>query len=119
MDNCQSGDGEVEGLTDEYAGLEVLSMVNVGLKSLSKLPPLPKLRKVSSRRPLPVPLDHLPVPSVSCSCVSQLEVSDNIIAGGLDGLAEKCPNLTYLNLSGNKIKELNSLKVLVSSAGNQ
>lgn len=51
--------------------------------------------------------------------MSQLEVSDNIIAGGLDTLAEKCPNLTYLNLSGNKIKELNALKVLVSSAGNQ
>lgn len=51
--------------------------------------------------------------------MSQLEVSDNIIAGGLDTLAEKCPNLTYLNLSGNKIKELNTLKVLVSSAGNQ
>lgn len=48
MDNCQSGDGEVEGLTDEYTELEVLSMVNVGLKSLSKLPSLPKLRKVSS-----------------------------------------------------------------------
>lgn len=117
MDNCQSGDGEVEGLTDEYTGLEVLSMVNVGLKSLSKLPSLPKLRKVSSTPPLPVPLPPLPVPCVSCMCVSQLEVSDNIIAGGLDALAEKCPNLTYLNLSGNKIKELNSLKVLVSSAG--
>lgn len=48
MDNCQSADGEVEGLTDEYTELEVLSMVNVGLKSLSKLPSLPKLRKVSS-----------------------------------------------------------------------
>lgn len=124
MDNCQSGDGEVEGLTDEYTGLEVLSMVNVGLKSLSKLPSLPKLRKVSSTPPRPVPLPPrpvplppLPVPCVSCMCVSQLEVSDNIIAGGLDALAEKCPNLTYLNLSGNKIKELNSLKVLVSSAG--
>uniref|UniRef100_H3CB90 Acidic leucine-rich nuclear phosphoprotein 32 family member n=1 Tax=Tetraodon nigroviridis TaxID=99883 RepID=H3CB90_TETNG len=86
VDNCLSGDGEVEGLTDEYTGLEVLSMVNVGLKSLSKLPPLPKLRK--------------------------LEVSDNVIAGGLDALSEKCPNLTYLNLSGNKIKELDVLKVL-------
>ncbi|TNN02018.1 hypothetical protein fugu_009505 [Takifugu bimaculatus] len=86
VDNCQSGDGEVEGLTDEYTELEVLSMVNVGLKSLAKLPSLPKLRK--------------------------LEVSDNIIAGGLDTLAEKCPNLSYLNLSGNKIKELKTLKVL-------
>lgn len=43
-------------------------------------------------------------------------MSDNIITGGLDSLVEKCPNLTYLNLSGNKIKELNALKVLVSPA---
>lgn len=64
MDNCQSGDGEVEGLTDEYTELEVLSMVNVGLKSLAKLPSLPKLRKVSSPRLLPVPPDCLPVPCV-------------------------------------------------------
>lgn len=62
MDNCQSGDGEVEGLTDEYTELEVLSMVNVGLKSLAKLPSLPKLRKVSSPRLLPP--DCLPVPCV-------------------------------------------------------
>ncbi|XP_041649344.1 acidic leucine-rich nuclear phosphoprotein 32 family member E-like [Cheilinus undulatus] len=86
VDNCQSADGEVEGLTEEYTELEILSMVNVGLSSLSKLPSLPKLRK--------------------------LEVSDNIITGGLDKLAEKCPNLTYLNLSGNKIKELSSIEVL-------
>lgn len=46
-------------------------------------------------------------------------MSDNIIAGGLDTLVDKCPELTYLNLSGNKIKEPNTLKVLVSSAGNQ
>ncbi|XP_070767751.1 acidic leucine-rich nuclear phosphoprotein 32 family member E-like isoform X4 [Enoplosus armatus] len=86
LDNCHSSDGEVESLTDEYTGLEILSMVNVGLTSLSKLPSLPKLRK--------------------------LEVSDNTISGGLDRLAEKCPNLTYLNLSGNKIKELSSIEVL-------
>lgn len=47
VDNCRSSDGEVESLTDEYTGLEILSMVNVGLASLSKLPSLPKLRKVS------------------------------------------------------------------------
>lgn len=64
VDNCQSGDGEVEGLTDEYTELQVLSMVNVGLKSLAKLPSLPKLRKVSSMCPLPVPLGCLPVPCV-------------------------------------------------------
>ncbi|KAK5873402.1 hypothetical protein PBY51_018446 [Eleginops maclovinus] len=88
VDNCRSSDGEVEGLTEEYSGLEILSMVNVGLSSLSRLPPLPKL--------------------------SKLEVSDNVISGGLDSLPEKCPNLTYLNLSGNKIKELSSIKTLQS-----
>lgn len=86
VDNCRSTDGEVEGLTDEYTELEILSMVNVGISSLSKLPSLPKLRK--------------------------LEVSDNTISGGLDTLAEKCPNLTYLNLSGNKIKELSTIETL-------
>lgn len=86
VDNCRSSDGEVEGLTDEYSELEILSMVNVGLSSLAKLPKLPKLRK--------------------------LEVSDNNIAGGLESLAEKCPTLSYLNLSGNKIKELSSIKAL-------
>uniref|UniRef100_UPI003AB0FB87 putative acidic leucine-rich nuclear phosphoprotein 32 family member C isoform X6 n=1 Tax=Centroberyx gerrardi TaxID=166262 RepID=UPI003AB0FB87 len=86
VDNCHSSDGEVEGLTEEYRELELLSMVNVGLTSLAKLPPLPKLRK--------------------------LEVSDNSICGGLDALAEKCPNLTYLNLSGNKIKELSTMEAL-------
>lgn len=53
MDNCLSSDGEVEGLTDEYKELEILSMVNVGLTSLSKLPSLPKLRKVSLAFPIP------------------------------------------------------------------
>lgn len=86
VDNCRSSDGEIEGLTDEYTELEILSMVNIGLTSLSKLPSLPKLRK--------------------------LEVSDNTISGGLDTLAEKCPNLTYLNLSGNKIKELSTIEAL-------
>ncbi|KAL0985302.1 hypothetical protein UPYG_G00155220 [Umbra pygmaea] len=86
VDNCRSSDGEVEGLSDEFKELEFLSMVNVGLTSLDKLPSLPKLRK--------------------------LEMSDNLIVGGLDKLSEKCPNLTYLNLSGNKIKELSSVKAL-------
>uniref|UniRef100_A0A3P8UPA1 Acidic leucine-rich nuclear phosphoprotein 32 family member n=1 Tax=Cynoglossus semilaevis TaxID=244447 RepID=A0A3P8UPA1_CYNSE len=88
VDNCRSSDGDVEGLTEEYSELEILSMVNVGLTSLSKLPSLPKLRK--------------------------LEVSDNTISAGLDMLPEKCPNLSYLNLSGNKIKELSSVKPLQS-----
>ncbi|XP_046897051.1 acidic leucine-rich nuclear phosphoprotein 32 family member E-like isoform X2 [Hypomesus transpacificus] len=86
VDNCRSSDGEVEGLSDDYKELELLSMVNVGLTSLAKLPSLPKLRK--------------------------LEISDNGISGGLDKLAEKCPNLSYLNLSGNKIKDLSTLETL-------
>uniref|UniRef100_A0A8C1P6X7 Acidic leucine-rich nuclear phosphoprotein 32 family member n=2 Tax=Cyprinus carpio TaxID=7962 RepID=A0A8C1P6X7_CYPCA len=86
VDNCRSSDGEIEGLTDEFKELEFLSMVNVGLTSLAKLPKLPKLRK--------------------------LELSDNNISGSLETLAEKCANLTYLNLSGNKIKELSSLEAL-------
>lgn len=46
MDNSRSSDGEIAGLTDDYKELEFLSMVNVGLTSLAKLPSLPKLRKV-------------------------------------------------------------------------
>uniref|UniRef100_A0A8D3E5V1 Acidic leucine-rich nuclear phosphoprotein 32 family member n=1 Tax=Scophthalmus maximus TaxID=52904 RepID=A0A8D3E5V1_SCOMX len=88
VDNSRSADGEVEGLTDEFSTLEFLSMVNVGLNSLSKLPSLPKLRK--------------------------LELSDNNLSGSLETLSEKCPNLTYLNLSGNKIKELSNVEALVN-----
>ncbi|KAJ8267480.1 hypothetical protein COCON_G00126520 [Conger conger] len=86
VDNCRSSDGEVEGLTDDFKELEFLSMVNVGLSSMAKLPSLPKLRK--------------------------LELSDNSISGALETLSEKCPNLTYLNLSGNKIKELQTVEAL-------
>ncbi|KAK3531952.1 hypothetical protein QTP86_001826 [Hemibagrus guttatus] len=86
VDNCRSSDGEIEGLTDEFKELEFLSMVNVGLTSLAMLPSLPKLKK--------------------------LELSDNNISGSLEILAEKCPNLTYLNLSGNKIKELSTVEAL-------
>ncbi|XP_066233481.1 acidic leucine-rich nuclear phosphoprotein 32 family member E isoform X2 [Saccopteryx leptura] len=61
-------------------------MANVELSSLARLPNLNKLRK--------------------------LELSDNIISGGLEVLAEKCPNLTHLNLSGNKIKDLSAVEAL-------
>ncbi|KAK6467161.1 acidic leucine-rich nuclear phosphoprotein 32 family member E-like isoform X1 [Huso huso] len=88
VDNCRSSDGEVEGLTDDFKALEFLSMVNVGLSSLAKLPTLSKLRK--------------------------LELSDNSISGGLEALSEKCPNLTYLNLSGNKIQDLSTVEALHS-----
>ncbi|KAK5855533.1 hypothetical protein PBY51_005630 [Eleginops maclovinus] len=88
VDNSRSADGQVEGLTDAFTELEFLSMVNVGLSSLSKLPSLPKLHK--------------------------LELSDNNLSGSLETLSEKCPNLTYLNLSGNKIKELSNVEALVN-----
>lgn len=44
----------------------------------------------------------------------QLELSDNNISGSLEMLSAKCANLTYLNLSGNKIKELSTVEALVS-----
>ncbi|XP_048366846.1 acidic leucine-rich nuclear phosphoprotein 32 family member E isoform X1 [Sphaerodactylus townsendi] len=86
LDNCRSSNGEIEGLNDTFKELEFLSMANVELTSLAKLPTLTKLRK--------------------------LELSDNLISGGLEVLAERCPNLTYLNLSGNKIKDLSTVEAL-------
>ncbi|CDQ89416.1 acidic leucine-rich nuclear phosphoprotein 32 family member A isoform X1 [Oncorhynchus mykiss] len=86
LDNCRSNEGKIEGLTDEFEELEFLSTINVGLTSVSNLPKLNKLKK--------------------------LELSDNRISGGLDVLAEKCPNLTHLNLSGNKMKDLSTIEPL-------
>ncbi|XP_012870579.1 PREDICTED: acidic leucine-rich nuclear phosphoprotein 32 family member E [Dipodomys ordii] len=87
LDNCLCVNGEIEGLNDTFKELEFLSMANVKLSSLARLPSLNKLRK--------------------------LELGDNIISGGLEVLAEKCPNLTYLNLSGNKIKDLSTVEALM------
>ncbi|KAF0037294.1 hypothetical protein F2P81_010168 [Scophthalmus maximus] len=86
LDNCRSNEGKVEGLTAEFVNLEFLSLINVGLISVSNLPKLGKLKK--------------------------LELSDNRISGGLDVLAEKLPNLTHLNLSGNKLKDISTLEPL-------
>ncbi|EPQ08508.1 Acidic leucine-rich nuclear phosphoprotein 32 family member E [Myotis brandtii] len=86
IDNCRCVNGEIEGLNDTFKKLEFLSMINVELSSLARLPNLNKLRK--------------------------LELSNNRISGGLEVLAEKCPNLTHLNLSGNKIKDLSALEAL-------
>lgn len=47
-----------------------------------------------------------------------MELSDNNISGHLETLSEKSPNLTYLNLSGNKIKELSNVEALVSRVVN-
>uniref|UniRef100_A0A671TAL5 Acidic leucine-rich nuclear phosphoprotein 32 family member n=1 Tax=Sinocyclocheilus anshuiensis TaxID=1608454 RepID=A0A671TAL5_9TELE len=84
LDNCRSNEGKIEGLTDEFEELEFLSTINVGLTSVANLPKL----------------------------IYTLELSDNRISGGLEVLAEKCPNLTHLNLSGNKIKDLSTIEPL-------
>lgn len=46
----------------------------------------------------------------------QLELSDNRISGGLEVLAERLVNLTHLNLSGNKFKDISTLEPLVGLA---
>uniref|UniRef100_A0A0D9R1T3 Acidic leucine-rich nuclear phosphoprotein 32 family member n=1 Tax=Chlorocebus sabaeus TaxID=60711 RepID=A0A0D9R1T3_CHLSB len=86
LDNSRSNEGKLEGLTDEFEELEFLSTINVGLTSIANLPQLNKFKK--------------------------LELSGNRVSGGLEVLAEKCPNLTHLNLSGNKIKDLSTIKPL-------
>ncbi|XP_055384318.1 acidic leucine-rich nuclear phosphoprotein 32 family member A [Condylostylus longicornis] len=83
LDNCRSTN--IVGLTDEFEALESLSLINVGLTTLRGFPNLPNLRK--------------------------LELSDNRISNGLENLVTS-PKLTYLNLSGNKIKDLEALKPL-------
>ncbi|XP_060660371.1 acidic leucine-rich nuclear phosphoprotein 32 family member A isoform X2 [Drosophila nasuta] len=84
LDNCRST--SIVGLTDEYTALESLSLINVGLTTLKGFPKLPNLKK--------------------------LELSDNRISSGLNYLTTS-PNIQYLNLSGNKIKDLETLKPLV------
>lgn len=63
------------------------------------------------------PVMHACTKNSRCLCAFQLELSDNRISGGLEVLAEKCPNLTHLNLSGNKIKDLGTIEPLVSRCG--
>uniref|UniRef100_A0A9L0SQI7 Acidic leucine-rich nuclear phosphoprotein 32 family member n=1 Tax=Equus caballus TaxID=9796 RepID=A0A9L0SQI7_HORSE len=45
LDNCLCVNGEIEGLNDAFKKLEFLSMANVELSSLARLPSLNKLRK--------------------------------------------------------------------------
>ncbi|XP_077569741.1 acidic leucine-rich nuclear phosphoprotein 32 family member A [Stigmatopora nigra] len=86
LDSCRSNDGKIEGLTDDFEELEFLSIVGVGLTTIAHLPKLKKLKK--------------------------LELSDNKISGGLEVLAEKCPNLRHLHLSNNRIKDLRTIEPL-------
>ncbi|KAG6444221.1 acidic leucine-rich nuclear phosphoprotein 32 family member A isoform X3 [Manduca sexta] len=82
LDNCRSTTN-VAGLSSAYTNLEFLSLNNAGLTTLKGFPTLPKLKK--------------------------LELSDNRISSGLNFLSG-CKKLTHLNLSGNKIKDLETLK---------
>ncbi|XP_014012271.2 acidic leucine-rich nuclear phosphoprotein 32 family member B [Salmo salar] len=86
LDNCRSNEGKMEGITEEFENLELLSLINVGLINVSNIPKLGKLKK--------------------------LELSDNRISGGLEVLAERLVNLTHLNLSGNKFKDISTLEPL-------
>jgi hypothetical protein len=88
LDSCR--DMQIESLTDEYKCLELLSLINVGLATLRGMPKLTALKR--------------------------LELSDNKLVGSLDYLVASCPSLTHLNLSGNKIKELNELEPLAKLA---
>lgn len=47
LDNCRSDDGKIVGLSSDFENLEFLSMININLLSVSNLPKLNKLRKVS------------------------------------------------------------------------
>lgn len=120
LDNCRSVEGKIEGLTAEFVNLEFLSLINVGLMSVSNLPKLAKLKKVKRKTLFPILTLHVRAEArqnASWIHVSfylfQLELSDNRISGGLDVLAEKLPNLTHLNLSGNKLKDISTLEPLV------
>ncbi|KAI5724157.1 hypothetical protein M8J76_016176 [Diaphorina citri] len=83
LDNCRSTN--IAALTSEFTNLKILSAINVGLTSLKGFPELPAL--------------------------TRLELSDNRISGGLNVL-QSSPKLAYLNLCGNRIKDLETLEPL-------
>jgi len=85
LDNTRAT--QIEGLTDEYTALESLSLIKIGLTSLKGFPKLPNLQR--------------------------LELGDNRISHGLLVLKD-CPKLSHLNLSNNKIKDLEALEPLKS-----
>lgn len=111
LDNCRAEDGKIDGITGEFSNLELLSLINVGLCNVAGIPKLDKLKKVrrgwnAAGEP---PTFSVPNPSVWL----QLELSENKISGGLEVLAERLVNLTHLNLSGNKFKDISTLEPLV------
>jgi len=85
LDNCQTDNGAVAGLTSDYKNLQLLSMINSGLSTMKGFPKLESLKK--------------------------LEMSDNRLVGGLEHLAD-CQNMTHLNLSGNLFKDASAIEPL-------
>merc|ERR1711881_309740 len=85
LDNARAT--QIEGLSDEYINLETLSLISVGLTTLKGFPKLASLKK--------------------------LELSDNRISSGLQALQD-CPQLSHLNLSNNKIKDLDAIEPVKS-----
>merc|ERR1712061_674965 len=85
LDNTRAT--QVEGLNEEYTSLESLSLINVGLTSLKGFPKLPALKR--------------------------LDLGDNRISSGL-AVLQGSPQLTHLNLNGNRIKDLETLEPLKS-----
>lgn len=83
LDNCRATG--ISGLTEEFSNLEALSLINVGLTSLKGFPKLESLKR--------------------------LEMSDNRVSSNLEHL-HGCSNITHLNLSGNKIKDVAALEPL-------
>ncbi|XP_027850812.2 acidic leucine-rich nuclear phosphoprotein 32 family member A-like [Aphis gossypii] len=85
LDDCRST--SIIGLTDAYVRLRNLSIINVGLTSLKGFPSLPSL--------------------------VFLDISENRISNGLQTLSG-CIKLKSLNLSQNKLKDIESIDPLKS-----
>lgn len=120
LDNCRSTN--IVGLTDEFENLESLSLINVGLTSLKGFPKLPNLKKLELS-------DNRWIIYISLLgfwyIIMMLCFYRNYkllifllmrylhfrITGGFD-ILETSPKLAYLNLSGNKIKDIESLESL-------
>uniref|UniRef100_A0AC35U3L7 LRRcap domain-containing protein n=1 Tax=Rhabditophanes sp. KR3021 TaxID=114890 RepID=A0AC35U3L7_9BILA len=83
LDNCASTD--TKELTDEFVGLEVLSLINCQITNLDFLPTLPNLKI--------------------------LDCSTNSLSDDLKKISSFA-NLSHLNLCGNKIADVQTLKPL-------
>ncbi|KAL7980231.1 hypothetical protein Chor_001499 [Crotalus horridus] len=82
LDNCRSNEGKIEGLTDEFEELELLSTINVGLTSVVNLPKLSKLKKEK--------LENLKsLDLFNCEVTNLNDYRDNVF--------KLLPQLTYLD----------------------